>query len=401
MTGKTEKIPLDQNLLIIFSITLMAVLGVSSLTPVFPQVVEVFGIRRQEVTWLITAFTFPGVILSPFFGVLADRWGRKRLLVPSLFLFGIAGAACGLVRDYNLLIALRFVQGIGAAVLGTIAVIIIGDLYSDRSRLKVMGLNASVLSIATASFPEIGGILASLHWSVPFFLPLTAIPIGFWVTVSLRSPEPRNSQTLKVYLKGALTGMFSGRIILLLGLGLLTFIILFGQFLTFLPLCMADRFGANSVIIGVMLAISSLASAFISSRLGWIGKRLHVRTILIIAFLFYTVVMYVIPSCRVVGFLILPMLLYGTAQGLNIPSLQTLIAASAPIQYRGAYMSIIATVFRIGQTVGPPLAALAYTYGGMTGIFRIAAVAAFTGIISILVMGKRLAIVEIRQDVQD
>ena len=86
----------DPNLRIIFAVTLMAVLGVSSVTPAFPAVMAALGIPSSRVGLLISVFTVPGVLLTPLMGILADRLGRKAVLLPSLVLFAIAGAACSL-----------------------------------------------------------------------------------------------------------------------------------------------------------------------------------------------------------------------------------------------------------------------------------------------------------------
>lgn len=105
----------DRNLQLIFAISLMAVLGVATLTPAFPQLAEALKVPTKNLGLLITVFTFPTVILGPIIGIVADRFGRKKIIVPSLFIFGIAGTACAFVRDFNLLLLLRFLQGIGAA----------------------------------------------------------------------------------------------------------------------------------------------------------------------------------------------------------------------------------------------------------------------------------------------
>ena len=135
----------------------MAVLGVSSITPAFPRIIEELNISRTDVGMLITAFTLPGVVLTPFIGILADRWGRRRILVPSLFLFGLAGGACALVTEFDMLIALRVLQGVGAASLGLLNLTILGDLFQRRQRAAAIGLNASVLNIGVAVYPLIGG----------------------------------------------------------------------------------------------------------------------------------------------------------------------------------------------------------------------------------------------------
>ena len=150
----------DTNLYLIFLITLFAVMGVASIAPAFPQIIRYFHISEKQVGWLIAAFTLPGIFLTPVMGVLADRLGRKNILVPSLFLFALAGFTCMFIRDFEWLIAVRFLQGIGAASLGSLNITLIGDLYSGQQRVRAMGYNASVLSIGTASYPAIGGLLA-------------------------------------------------------------------------------------------------------------------------------------------------------------------------------------------------------------------------------------------------
>ncbi len=75
------------------------------------------GISSGQVGFLITVFTLPGILLTPVAGVLSDRYGRRRVLVPSLFLFGVAGVAGALATDFGLLLVLRTLQGVGAEAL--------------------------------------------------------------------------------------------------------------------------------------------------------------------------------------------------------------------------------------------------------------------------------------------
>ena len=83
----------DRNLHVIFAVTMMAVLGVSSIAPALPKIAKGLGVEPTAIGLLITVFTVPGVVLTPISGVLADRYGRKRIIVPALFLFALAGGA--------------------------------------------------------------------------------------------------------------------------------------------------------------------------------------------------------------------------------------------------------------------------------------------------------------------
>jgi MFS family permease len=103
----------DTNLQLIFLVTLFAVMGVASLAPAFPKIIEFFQITKKQVGLLITVFTLPGVFLAPFMGILADRLGRKNILIPSMLLFSLAGFLCMFTKTYETLLLLRFFQGVG------------------------------------------------------------------------------------------------------------------------------------------------------------------------------------------------------------------------------------------------------------------------------------------------
>jgi ACDE family multidrug resistance protein len=225
-SGHRKSVFRDKNLQIIFLITLMAVLGVASITPAFPQIAREFHKSKQSVGLLIIFFTLPAIVLTPVLGVMADRYGRKHVLIPSLLLFGIAGGMCAMVKKFEVLLILRFFQGAGAASLGSINITLIGDIFSNSKRTEAMGYNASVLSIATASYPSLGGLLASAGWHYPFILPIAAMPIAVIVLLKLNNPEPRVKQNLKQYLLSALAVIKIHRVIIYFTTSFITFIII-------------------------------------------------------------------------------------------------------------------------------------------------------------------------------
>ncbi len=382
----------DPNLQIIFGVTLMAVLGVSSITPAFPKMAEEWGISNQAIGLLITAFTFPGVVLAPFIGILADRVGRRRILVPSLFLFGIAGGACALTCDFNTILVLRVFQGMGGAGVGALNTTIIGDLFSGQRRAEAMGLNASVLNIGVASYPAMGGALALLGCNYPFLLPLAAIPLGLIVLIYLRNPEPRNEQSLRNYLEGTWQYLRSLKVAGLFGAGVLTFIILYGTYLTYLPLLLGKSFYASTLIVGVILSSMSLTTALVSSQLGRLTRRFSETSLIKAAFPIYGLALVMIPLMPSLESFFLPAVIFGIAHGINLPSIQTQVAGLAPLEHRAAFMSVNAMMLRLGQTLGPPLMGLVYVYTSLETTFFVTALLALTVPPVAVVMSRGLAL---------
>ncbi|MFW5733598.1 MAG: MFS transporter [Oceanidesulfovibrio sp.] len=359
----------DRNLLICFGITLMVVLGVASVTPAFPLVMEVLGVSPHQIGLVVTSFTIPGVVLTPIMGVLADRYGRKRTIVPSLFLFGLAGFACGFARDFTLLLVLRFLQGVGAAALGALNITIIGDLFSGTRRATALGLNASVLALAVAVYPVLGGSLAFFGWFAPFFLPVFAIPLAWIVLTRLDNPEPTEHQKLREYFLAIWAGIRNPQVLGLLLASLSTFIILYGPVLTYLPVYLHEAFGATSFAIGCIISAASLVTALVASQLGRLAMRFSERRLFKIAFLVYATACALLPHMDGLWWYILPIALFGLGQGLNLPAAQSLLTAFAPMEQRGAFMAVNGMVLRLGQTIGPLLMGSLYAFFGMEGVF--------------------------------
>lgn len=359
----------DVNLQVIFGITLTAVMGVSSIAPAFPSISRSLGVSANQIGLLITFFTLPGILLTPILGVLADRMGRKIVLVPSLFLFGAAGTACGLASSFEQLLVFRVFQGMGSAALGALNLTLIGDLYSGNRRATAMGYNGSVLSVGTALYPAIGGALALLGWNFPFFLSLLAFPVGIFVLFSLNTATVRSGSGLKVYFN-EISSSLASKQVLALFLGIFfTFIILYGGYITFFTILLDEKFGKSTLLIGVILSASSIITAYTSSRLGSLTRRFREHSLILTASVLYLAIFLWIPFVDNIWFFTVPITLFGVAQGINIPSILNLLTGYAPKEYRAAFLSINWVVMRMGQAIGPYILGLVYALFTLQGTF--------------------------------
>lgn len=374
-SGKEEKrkdkrkIYLDTNLQIMFGITLIYIMGVASITPAFPKIVKELNISAKDVGLLITVFSFPGILLTPLSGVIADRWGRKKIIVPSLMLFGIAGGLCFFIHDFKLLLILRLIQGLGAAPLGSLTVTIIGDFYSRKELIAAMGYNSSVRNIGSAGYPAIGGALAMMGWHYPFILTVMAIPIGFLVLFNLKTPEPENEAHIREHLNIVWKKLKNRQVAGLLVIGVIIFIMLFGSYMTCFPLLLGNSFGLSSLIIGLTMAGISLIAAVTSSQLSKIVKLFSKNTILKISFILYALALSIIPLISQPWLFFIPAIIFGIAHGMSIPVIQTLFTEAAPLKYRATFMSVSGMSFRVGQTLGPFLMGLVMGVWGIGGAF--------------------------------
>lgn len=348
-------------------------MGVSSIAPALPSIARTLSVTNDQIGLLITFYTLPGIILTPILGIIADRYGRKRVLVPSLFFFGIMGTACAFATSFEQLLLFRSLQGMGSASLGALNLTLIGDLYTDNDRATAMGYNGSVLSVGAAAYPAIGGAIAILGWHYPFFLALLAIPVGIFALISLESVSLQNKSNLNLYFNKIGSALKSSHVIGLFISMFLTFIMLYGGYITFFTILLDERFGQSSMMIGILLASSSLVTALMSAQLGRLTLRFSERTLIRTAAFLYFFSFLMIPSITTIGGLLLPIGLFGIAQGINIASILNMLAGYAKQEYRAAFLSINWVVMRIGQAVGPWLLGMVYLHYHIDGTFYFAA----------------------------
>jgi MFS transporter, ACDE family, multidrug resistance protein len=360
----------QKNLRIIYSITLMEVLGVASIAPALPKIQQQLNISEQDIWLLITVFTFPGIFLTLFLGIIADRLGRKTILVPSLLLFGISGGLCALTNDFNILLLLRFLQGVGAASLNSLNLAIIGDIFENKfARARVMEYNITVLSVAMAAFPAIGGALALIAWYYPFLVSLLAIPIGLWIMFTLKLPPKRSVQNFRLYLINAYKCVLKKEAIAIFLVNIISFIILYGALITYFPFLMDRKFGASTLLTGGIMSLTAFSAGITASRLIILRKWFGEKQLLLLSYVLYAIACSIIPYCERIYYLLIPVLLFGLAQGANLPNLLNILTGLAPLEQRAVFLSLNAMILKIGQTIGPFIMGIVYGFWLLEGVF--------------------------------
>ncbi|MFB6221071.1 MAG: MFS transporter, partial [Halolamina sp.] len=338
---------------VIVASSLIGVMGVSLISPVLPELRDVFGVTDARVGLVITAYTLPGIFITPFVGLVADRIGRRRVIVPLLLLFGVAGAGIAFVETFAGILALRFLQGIGASALVTLAITLIGDFYTGAERNAVMGLNGSTIGVGAALYPVIGGALAAIRWSAPFLFFGVAVLVGVFTAVVLREPEATESTDVRTYLGRLRKVTLLPEALAVFGALFVAFTVFYGGVLTALPLLLNDQYGLTASEIGPILAMVSLATAAVSSQYGRISAWREAPELVALGFVAYGASLLgvrVAPSPAFVG---VALLAFGVGFGIVMPSIDTTMVTLVSGDLRAGMMGMRTSVLRIGQTVGP------------------------------------------------
>lgn len=343
---------------VILSASMIGVMGVSLIAPVLPELRTVFGVSDGQVGLVLSVYTLPGIVLTPVIGAVADRFGRRRVIIPLLFTFGITGAGISLARSFIEVLILRFVQGIGATALITLAVTLIGDFYDGTQQNAVMGFNGSMMGTSGALYPLIGGLLAGIRWNAPFLFFGVGIAVGVVATLGLSEPEKDEQSGIVEYLAGIRELALLPEALAIFAAVFSAFFMFFGAIQTALPLLMSDEFGLDSGRIGILLSMLAVASGAVSLLYGRLSSWRSAPELVALGFVTYGVSLlgiWLSPSPLFVG---LSLLLFGVGFGIVIPSIDTTIVTLASSQLRAGMMGMRTSMIRLGQTVGP----VAFTY---------------------------------------
>lgn len=345
--------------------TATSLMGNSLLGPAIPDILDDFDRPDSASGLLIAATSAPGIVMAPVIGILADRFGRRRVLTPCLAIFGLAGIAIAAAPTFAFMLAARFALGLGAAGLVNLAVVLISDNFQGEERTRWIGYNAGVLTVTLAVAPVIGGLVTEVAgWR----LALTPQAIGLATAVlawrTLDDGQHRAATSLRAQLGGAAKALrHPATSASALG-AMVAFAVLFGVFLAAMPVHLEEEFGLSAGWRGVLFGLPALTSALVAFNLKRIRERMTTPMIVAVAATMWVVTFAVLGVARSLVFVVPVLLLYGLGEGAMLPSLQDAALAPAPDDQRAAVMAGWVGSARLGQTVGPLTAGAIMGVGG-------------------------------------
>jgi ACDE family multidrug resistance protein len=358
-----------RNMQLIIVIAMVTMYGGSVISPALPSIQQAFNIETSSIGLLMTAFSFPGIISIPIAGILSDRYGRRKIVVPLLLLYGIAGTLCFFAPSYEILVSLRFLSGIGAGAIATLTLTLIGDLFQGRERTEALGYRIAFGQASTGIFPIFGGLLAVISWRYPFLLFILAIPVGFLALAILGDETARNKSTIREYLSEVTRGLLNARTASLLTVAPTLMIINQGIIMTFLPVYLGYTFGVSAAIIGLVISVRVIAGVIGASSMGVLTDHMREEWLLIWSLAVLALGVSLVPFVTSVWLMIGPVLLIGAASGIGFPAFQSLLVGEAPKQLMAGIMSANGVTNRIGQALGPIIASALYGVGGFNAVF--------------------------------
>jgi DHA2 family multidrug resistance protein-like MFS transporter len=205
---------------------LVVVLDNTVLNIALPTIQRDLSATQSQLVWAVDAYVLVFAALLFTWGVLGDRFGRKKILSIGLGLFGLASALCAFAPTASMLIVFRGLMGIGGAAVLPVTLAIITIVFPAHERGKAIGLWAAAVGGAVALGPVLGGLLLQnphwTHWLTgnnwgSVFLINVPIVIAGLIGIQMVVPESRNPNHQKLDLIGLVVS-FVGLVSLVYGI---------------------------------------------------------------------------------------------------------------------------------------------------------------------------------------
>lgn len=351
--------------LLLSSIPPVAV-GVALVSPILESLTGPFGVSSTAIGQIVAVFVAPGIVVIPVSGLLADRYGRKPLVVFGLVLFGIAGTAIALTNEFRIALILRFLQGLGWATLTPVIITALGDLYSGTREETAQGIRFTTVGIAQAAVPPVAGFLVFFGWQYPFLLYASAIPIGLAVWIWFEEPTSIGSTARDGELAtGSTNGLNQLRSIASLVTQSRVLTVLIARqvptftwyaVLTYNSVIVVQVLGGSPSLAGTLIAASSMAKAGAAAQVGrmtaFFDRRFDILLIVHLLLGSGLVISGFAPSFLWVG---VGFVGIGVGLGIAMSLYRSVVTSFAPEHLRGGIVSISETWGRVTAASAPIL----------------------------------------------
>ncbi len=339
---------------IIFSIVIINLIGFGIIIPLLPFYAERLGASEVEIGFLFASFSIAQLLASPFLGALADRFGRRPMLVMSLLGTTAGFVLLAVANSLWLLFLSRIIDGLSGGNV-TIARAYVADVLEEHERAKGYGMLGAAFGIGFIAGPLLGGLLVPLDLSAPAWAAaalafIAMVATAGWLPETVQRHREMRQATVWQQLKEL--GRFPGMRAFLVADFLMWAAVSVYQ--TTFALFVFRRFGLSADQVSYAIAFLGVVGVLtqgglvrvVVPRLGehrslWIGlllmgTGLAVATVMPSPLLFLAVL---VPS--------------SIGSGMATPAMLSLLSAQVPTEYQGRLQGVTGSVESLSRIVGP------------------------------------------------
>lgn len=365
-------------------------LGGALLFPFFSlYITDHFGVGLIEVGWLFAIFAITSVFGSMLGGALADKYGRKVMIVIGLVISALSSLSMGLVDDLNAFYVLAGFVGLLGNTGGPAQQAMVADLLPEEKHAEGYGMQRVVQNLAVTIGPAIGGLLAATNFMLLFiFDAVSSLITAVIVSVALPETKP---ETPEDQVEQSLGETFAGygdvlrdRVYMFFIFVSVLMIIVYVQMNSTLPVFLRDLHGITPLRFGYILSVNA---AMVVVFQFWITRRISARPAMLMMAIgtgFYLVGFSMYGFVSGYAMFMLAMIILTVGEMIVTPVSQAIVARIAPKDMRGRYMAVYGFSWTIPFAIGPLLAGYITDYIGPNWVWYASGIISLLAIIGYL-----------------
>ncbi|MBD8194592.1 MFS transporter [Pseudomonas fluorescens] len=341
----------------------LTVMGAVMVAPILPKLGATFGPLEPRADVLVPlAVTGPALAIAlcaPLAGWLADRVGRKALLVIATLLYAVLGALPALLDNLQAIVGVRLLFGCAEAAVMTCCATLIADYWHGEERLRYINRQVVTIGLVGSLFFVLGGALGEHSWRLPFLLyllPLLLVPLMMKV---LWEPQTRQ-QSLDVLEEGrvAVVPLVLGYLLILSGM-VLSFIVPIQA-----PILLVGLGVTSSTLIGLSAGLGLLAT--LGGSLAWplLRRRIGIAGCNALLLTLLGSGLWLLMRGQSYNAVLVAVLIHGLGAGLLVPNVMAPVMNALSARTRGRGLGGFTSCLYFGQFVSPLVVALLSVYAG-------------------------------------
>ncbi|MEA2626173.1 MAG: transporter, family, multidrug resistance protein [Candidatus Binatota bacterium] len=371
-------------------------LGSSIVTPVLPLYARDFGVSYAGAGLLISAFAVGRLLFDYAGGLLADRFGARRLATAGALVVALSAYLSALAPDFRTLVGFRVLEGIGSAIYVTTAMALLGRTVDAARMGQAMGFYQSLILLGVSFGPTIGGVVAEVTGDrrAPFLM-MSAVGVGVAVLsfavlprsdrgpATERAPRPPLASVVRLARQPAFA--------FALLLTFFVFAVRAGLRVNLIPLFGEERGGLGEAAIGIVLSASAFANFAVLWHAGALIDRLGRRAVALPTLAATAAVCAAHAWSPSFGNLLVQGALLGAVLGYLAPAPAAMVADLTPREMMGAVMGVYRMGGDLGLLLGPISLGAIASAAGFEAAFLAAAAAAVLTLVAGLAVPETLA----------